>query len=134
MVVEPPALAEITGLFPDWDLVQIVEYAHLGKKPLQKEQRNTRASKTTQKANEKQREKENRACINEDFYSEREIDSMLKTMVEKLKKYLGFEDIDMQKLYKTLEKHGMDVKRSVVLIKKNLPFYRTYFKIMSEEQ
>ena len=64
----------------------------------------------------------------EEFLSEREVERIVEEMSSKVKEIFQFENVNRDKIIKILDKNGMDVKKTVSLVKKNLNFYKKYFQ------
>lgn len=121
--VEEPALCCVTKLHPDWDLIRILDFYCRGK-VIEEPKNRTLRSKLPRSSNEDQEDKGQE----EEFISEDELGSLMRDLNQKLEEFLGFSNLDQEKVYKILDKNGMDIKKTMSLIKKNAKFYKKYFQ------
>jgi hypothetical protein len=121
--VDEPALCCVTKLHPDWDLLRILDFYCRGK-VIEEPKNRTLRSKLPKAEDDAEPGKE----IEGDFISEDEVISLMKDLNKKLESFLGFANLDQDKVYKILDKNGMDIKKTMSLIKKNSKFYKKYFQ------
>jgi len=119
----------LTKRFPNWDLIRILDYCCRGKKLDEPNARSLR-SRETKSENE---EKEIGASNEEEYLSQDEVERTVGEMSDKIREIFGFNEVNKDKVMKILDKNGMDVKRTVSLVKKNLNFYKKYFQASSEK-
>jgi len=122
--ITEPALFAVTKVFPDWDLIKILDYCYRGKKVEDPVPRNLRHK------DQKKEEVEDKPSGEPegDYLTEEEVTLLVATLCDKLKELLGFSNLNQDKVLKILEKNGMDIKRTISLIKKNVNFYKKYFQ------
>jgi hypothetical protein len=121
--VEEPALFCVTKLHPDWDLLRILDFYCRGK-VVEEPKNRTLRSKLSKAECDAEPGKETES----DFISDDELVSMMRDLNQKLEIFLGFANLDQDKVYKILDKNGMDIKKTMSLIKKNSKFYKKYFQ------
>jgi len=143
-----PALAELTQLFPEWDLGQIVAFLTNEDESVVKETQEELSSKRKEKEllekddNETnlrgQKIRKTRAWKSKVFQlapgSQKKTTPLASkiTYIKRLKQVTGLNEINEQKAHKLLTENFMDPKKAVLKVKRNFDFYVKYLKPENE--
>jgi len=122
-VVEPPALVELTKLYPDWDLATIFTYIFTGNTEELPER------KTPRKHNNSPGNERNNNVPTTETQTK-----MVEEFTKELCSLLGYEEINQQKARLMLRKKQWKLDYAIFTVKKNYPFYKNYFQVKTKKK